>query len=349
MKLTSKKLLIPIMIILIAAFISLFFFLKKSHKNSVLSPTLTKEQKHKIREIEIPIFRYEQTLFSLDTHHLAKGIEKLYGQYPENLIAKDCWKNPSMMANLKAYLTDPTIRALYDEVQKQYSTMDDVTREIVDAFKIYLTHFPNDSIPQIFTLIPGMDFQMPSVFIYNNDLFINLDMYLGSDFKYYAYAGMPKFISERCQRSFIATDCFTKALVYKHLPDKTLLTGLDNMIYEGKKLFFTQTMFPHKQEQEIIGYSTEKYKWIQQYQSQVWQYLIEKEMLFSKDDETIRRLVDETPFTRDFGNKSPGRLGAYIGWQIVKNYMKNNPNTTLEDLMNNTDAQKILKESYYKP
>lgn len=318
-------------------------------KDKVASPKLTKEQSTKIKNVNIEIGRYEKDLFALDVNHLSDEISKLYGKYPENLIAKDSWKNEQMIAALKGYLTDPTIKAVYKEVEKQYSSFNDVTKELQDAFKIYLTHFPDDAIPKIYTLVPGMNFEMPSVFGYDNDLFVCIDMYLGKDFKYYAYAGMPKFISERCERKYIATDCFTKGLAYKHLPEKTLISGLDYMLFEGKKLFLTQTCFPNKKEQDIIAYNDEKYDWAVKYQPQVWQYFVEKNMLYSKDEDVVRRLVDETPFTRDFGNQSPGRLGAFIGLQIVKSYMHNHPETTLNELLQMTDSQKFLNESYYKP
>ena len=318
-------------------------------KEKVAAPKLTKEQSAKIKDVNVTVKRYEKDLFSLDVNHLADGVAKLYGKYPENFVAKDCWKNEQMMAGLKGYITDPTIKKLYKDTEAKYADLSDIKKELDEAFKIYLAHFPNDSVPTVVTYVSGMNFEWPSVFTYDNNLIIALDMYLGKDYKNYAAAGMPKFVSERCERRFIATDCFSRAMAYKHLPEKTLISGLDNMIYEGKKLFLTQTVFPNKKEQEIIGYSDAKYEWTQKYQSQVWQYFVEKNMLYSKDEDVIRRLVDETPFTRDFGNNSPGRLGAYIGWQIVKSYMKNHPETTMEEFFKMTDSQKILNDSYYKP
>ena len=318
-------------------------------KEKVTPPKLTKVQETKAKEVAVTVKRYEQELFSLDVNHLADGIEQLYGKYPENLIAKDCWKDRDMMAGLKGYLTDPTIKNLYQETQKQYGDMEDVTAALNKAMKNYLTHFPDAAVPTIYTLVPGMDFNLPSVFGYDNDLFVCLDMYLGKDCKYYALAGMPKFIAARCERNFIPLDCFTKGLAYKHLPEKTPVTALDNMIFEGKKLFFTATMFPDATPQEILGYSEDKYQWATQYEKKVWQYLIKQNMIYSKDDEVIRRLVDETPFTRDFGNSSPGRLGAFIGLHIVSSYMKNHPETTLQEMMALTNSQQFLTESLYKP
>ena len=160
---------------------------------------------------------------------------------------------------------------------------------------------------------------------------------------------MPKYIAARCDKKYMATDCFSKALVYKHLPDKTLVTLLDNMVFAGKKMLFTQTMFPNVEPQDILGYTKEQYNWAISHESSIWHYLIEKNLVYDKSDDVARRMVDEAPFTRDFGNNSPGRLGVFIGFQIIQNYMKTHPGTTLKDIMNMTDSQKILKESGYKP
>ena len=318
-------------------------------KEKVAAPTMTVEQKDKVKNVEVKTVRYEQKLFTLDVNHLAQGVEKLYGQVPEVLVAKDCWKDANMMQSLKGYLTDPTIKEIYQETQKQYPNLNDLQSQLTSAFKLYLTHFPDDSVPQIVTMVSGLDFSIPSVWGYDNTLFISLDMYLGANYKNYSLAGMPKFISARCERKYIATDCFTKVMAYKHLPDKTLVSALDNMLDEGKKLFFTQVMFPNTSEADILGYSSEKYEWAKKHEGQVWQYLMDKNMIYSKDEDVIRQLVGETPFTRVFGNESPGRLGAYIGLQIIKSYMKQHPETELKDLMLRTDSQKILAESLYKP
>ena len=318
-------------------------------KEKVATPSLTQSQEMKVKEVKVNIKRYEQTLFKLDTNNLAKEVEALYGQFPDNLIINGCWKDPQMIDALKGYLSDPVIQDLYKEVQKQYSNIDDIKKELTDAFKRYLTHFPDAVVPNIYTLIPGMDFSSPSIFGYEDNIFICLDMYLGKDYKNYALAGMPKFIAARCERKYIATDCFSQGLCYRHLPDKTPISALDYMIMAGKKLFFTQTIFPEKSEQDILKYSEEHYQWAKKHEAAVWQYLIEKNYLYSKDEDIIRRLIDETPFTRDFGNDSPGRMGCYMGFCIVKSYMQNHPETTLSDLMANTRSQDILTQSGYKP
>jgi hypothetical protein len=76
---------------------------------------------------------------------------------------------------------------------------------------------------------------------------------------------------------------------------------------------------------------------------------VEQQKLFSKDDDVVRIFIEESPFTKPFGNRSPGRMGQFLGWKIVKEYMKNNPEVTLEQLMQTKDLQIILNRSAFKP
>ena len=322
---------------------------KKNKSVEVAKPKLTEEQVKTAKNIDINISRYEQDLFNMDTRNMAAGFKALYGKYPENIIANGAWNNTAMLQSIKGFVSDPVIKEIYKDTEAKYADLSDFENIITPALTLYLTHFPNEKVPDFCTLVSGIDFQMPSVFGYENTIFICLDMYMGKGYKQYAQAGMPKYIAARCEKKYMATDCFSKALVYKHLPDKTLITLLDNMIYAGKKMLFTQTMFPNVEPQDILGYTKEQYNWAVSHESSVWHYLVEKNLVYDKSEDVARRMVDESPFTRDFGNDSPGRIGVFIGFQIVQSYMKTHPGTTLKDLMKMTDSQKILKESGYKP
>lgn len=322
---------------------------KKSKPVDVAKPELTEEQVKTAKSIDINMLRYEQDLFNIDQKNMAAEFAKMYGKYPDNIIANGAWNNQEMLQSIKGFINDPVIQDIYKETEAQYADMTWFTKEISPALTLYLTHFPGEQVPDFCTLVSGIDFQMPQVFGYQNTIFICLDMYLGKDCKLYGQAGMPNYIAARCDKKYMATDCFSKALVYKHLPDKTLVTVLDNMVDAGKKMLFTQTMFPTVDPQDILGYTKSQYKWALSHESAIWHRMVEKNMVYDKSEDMARRLIDETPFTRDFGNDSPGRLGVFIGFQIVQSYMKSHPGTTLKDLMNMTDSQKLLKESGYKP
>ncbi len=350
----SKKRIIIISIIVGAlAVIAVVLYFILQHEPEQRKYEVSKAELSTLKkEVSISIQRYEKDLFTLNTKdlkELGRAISQLSKKYPKELIAAGVWEDPMMMQQLSNYLNDPAIRDIYESTMKVFPDLNDLTDELQDPLAYYLHYYPNVEIPVFFTLVPGIDTESPSVFGYENHIFIHLDMYMGADSPHYKKIGIPLYISERFDKKYIAIDCFKKALVYKHLPEQTRITLLDHMIYEGKKLYFTELMFPKRTEEDLIGYTPEKYAWANQYQPEIWNYLIEKEMLFSKNEDARRKFIEEAPFTKPFTNASPGRLGAFIGWKIVQGYMENHTELSLNDLIKNTDSQMILKESGYKP
>lgn len=312
------------------------------------------EIKHKeltpIKEaIHIEINRYEKDLFALDTTDLAGGIEKLHSTYPEILIEEGCWKDPRYVAQLKGYLDDPIIRELIRDVDILIPDLQFLQTELEDAFAYYQYYYPEVAVPAIYTIVPGIDLYSSSVFLYDDDLFINLDQYLGADYRSYDQYGIPRYVSERFDKKYIAIDCFKKAIVYRHLVEKKPDVLLDYLIVEGKKLYFTEMMFPYKSREDIIGYTTDKYKWAERHHGEVWNYIVGKDLLFSNSEREIANYVGESPFTKPFTNESPGRMGSFIGWQIVRGFMENNKEVSLDSLLHTTDARAILNGSKYKP
>jgi uncharacterized protein YjaZ len=126
-------------------------------------------------------------------------------------------------------------------------------------------------------------------------------------------------------------------------------TLLDEMIEAGKRLYFVDAMIPATEDCYKIGYTQAQADWIIKNEAHVWAAIIENRMLYASDGQTIRLFMADGPFTAEFSKESPPRLGEWIGWQIVKRYMSNSDEVTLPQLMNETDAQKILTLSRYKP
>jgi len=349
-KIKNMKVKHPIFWITIVAFLTLsaflFLFLVKEGKpKNNISVAELRESKN---ELALSILRYEQDLFSLDVNNLRDEVERLSKIYPNMVVAPGIWEDPEQLDGLKRFLQDTIIISLQEEVKKVVKT-DAILRDLETGFGYYKVFYPNEVIPKIITQILGIDLGTPSVYLYDDILFINVDMYLGASYPYYSAAGIPVYISDRYELIYLPVDVFKRAIVFRHLARVPGTTLLDAMITEGKKMFFTEMMLPALHERLIIGYSEEKYDWACKFMGNAWSYVIEKNELFGKGETLFRVYVEEAPFTRPFGHESPGRMGAFLGWKLVQSYMKNNPKVTLQELMQETDYQKILHDSKFKP
>jgi len=336
-----------IIIVIFALLFAVFLLLccvKKKTKNHIGNSELN----HAIKQLNIRVLRYDNDLFSLDLNNLSEEIELLSKIYPPFLIEPDIWNDTEQLSGLKAYLQDTIIIEIHHAAEKAV-IIDRFIKEIETAFGYYKVFYPDESVPDIITLLPGLDFAVPSVYLYDSFLCVNIDMYLGAGNPFYNDSGLPLYISERCDPAYLPVDIFKKAMVYKHLGEVQNTTLLETMITEGKKLFFTEMMLPSLHERYIIGYSEEQYNWAKTYMGNAWSYMIEKNELFGKGDALKRIYIEEAPFTKSFGIDSPGRFGVFLGWKLVQSYMANHPEITLHDLMQEADYQKILSKSKFKP
>ena len=174
-------------------------------------------------------------------------------------------------------------------------------------------------------------------------------MYLGSNADFYNTA--PDYIKQSFEKKYLLPDLFSA-----YFEANTPLSGdnsfLANMLHYGKIKYFTSLMIPNDSEEIIMGYAPEKMIWCSENEADVWAYFVEHKLLFSTAQETKRRFIDDAPFSKfnsSFDSQTPGRIGQWIGWNIIRSYMDANPEKTLIELMNEQDARKILRESRYKP
>ena len=125
---------------------------------------------------------------------------------------------------------------------------------------------------------------------------------------------------------------------------------LDRMIFNGKILYFMDAVMPKLTDSLKIGYSAKQMEWCQRFEPQIWGYFLDSNLLYESDYMKIQKYLTEAPFTPGIGekNESSPKLAVFIGWQIVRKYVEENE-VSLQDLMQDTDYQKILTKSKYKP
>jgi len=329
---------IPIFLFLAIALVSCGGFGKKPHYQADISG---------ISIDPVSIGRYEEVLFNLNPYTLREDIDPFINRF--NIFLGDEINTEVGQQQLFDYITDPQTRELYLDTKEVWPGVESLEKELTTAFSYYKYHYPNHPLPTVFTYISGLDFNYP-VKYYENTMVIGLDMYLGKDYHYYPKIGVPAYQTFAMQPPFVAIDVM-KMLGEKHLQEVTAMPErfLDFMIYEGKVLYFLDCMLPQHHDTLKIAYSDEQLSWLQANIGRVWSYFLENEMLYSSDRQIIIKFIGDAPFTAPFTRNAPPRTAAYIGWQIVREYMKKNQALSLQDLFREHDSQKILSHSGFRP
>ena len=298
-----------------------------------------------VRSIKAPVAikRFEQSFFGTDTAAFPRKMEHIKKEYPLFFSG-----NPQA-AFWIAQQRNPELRALFEESEALFSTITKEEQALEEALRHYRYYFPEQETPQVYTYISGLDFDYPVIFS-DTVLFIALDLYLGG--KHAAYKSLPEYLARKRDRKYLVRDCMEKmaeAWVKKDATDHTLLA---DMIFFGKILYFIDAMMPAANDAIKIEYTQDHLDFCQRNEAPIWAYFIENKLLFSTEQSVKRRFINTAPFSKfylEFDSQSPGQIGQWVGWQIVRSYMQHHSNVSLNDLMKETDAKKILKNSKYKP
>ena len=287
-------------------------------------------------EVEFMINRFEQDFYD----HGGENLEELKNKYP--LLFPDITPDSIWMAKIN----DRDEQELYSETQKLYSSFSDIESELKSLFQHVIYYNPLFNTPDIITGLSNIDYDYRV--IYNQELvFISLDVYLGSTHPF--YGDFPSYIKQNNVRERIIVDV-ASAIIDSQIKPLTNRSFLAKMIHEGKKLYLLELYLPLKSEAVRIGYNKIKYDWALINEEQVWKYFIENNLLYSTDTKLNKRFLEDAPFSKFYiseDKNSPGRIGQWIGMQIVRSFMANN-DVSLSDLLLKNEEE-IFKKSKYKP
>jgi hypothetical protein len=295
---------------------------------------------------ELKIHRYDLDLFKVSLDDLSTGLQTIQHKYYFFLGTN--LSDPSKLAEMRAYLTNPRNIEFQKAVEIKYKDLSATERQLIGLFQHYKYYFPGRKIPRIYTYISGGDYENP-VQLADSVLIIALDDYLGKEFKPYLSDGLPLYKAERMTTEHIVPDVANEMVNALYTPDPSMMTLLDRMIGAGKMLYLIRALLPETTEELILDYSPKQDEWIRKNEAHVWAAIIENRMLFSGSSDILRMFFADGPCTPDFTTDSPPRLGEWIGLQVVTSFMQKNPDIKIPELMEMKDPQNILTLSGYKP
>jgi hypothetical protein len=309
---------------------------------------------------DVKFIRLEKELFEVDTLHYQESIGKVIDRHKEimeffvsRLHKYGRWDDPNTLIRFKkAYLQNRYMKdSLYPDVEKAFPepVIHDLETQFSDAFRHIKYYYPADSLPKVYTIINPFGFQS---YTYGKDLLISLEFFLGEKYRYYPSLEMPEYKIRTFRKEYILPTSLKTLFQDKYDEDRnTDQTLLSKMVYLGKRLFYLDAMKPDMADSLKIEYSKKQLDWCKSYEHDIWDHLVTKNLLYNTTQDKVDRYVSEGPFTNDedVPQESAPRLGEWVGWQIVKKYMDNNPKVTIQELFNEKDYRKILTLSKYKP
>lgn len=287
-------------------------------------------------ELDLEVFRFDQEFAKA----IPSDLPKLRGNYPylfPKQYADSIWRSK---------LRDTLQRELLEEVGAAFPAFKGEQQDLELFFKYVRYYFPDFHVPKVVTLTSDVDYSRP-VILTDSLLLIGLDNYLGSDHKF--YEGLPRYIAFGLDQEYLMSDV-AGAFAQRMVPTGQGRTFLEKAIYYGKRLYLKDRLIPFVPESARIKYSDEQLNWAMANEEPIWRYFVEGEILYSTDAKLAPRFLDIAPFSKfglELDNDSPGRIGRYLGWQIVRRFMEKNE-VSLQQMLN-LSAEELFQRSGYKP
>jgi hypothetical protein len=277
--------------------------------------------------VDVKIDRFDKAFFSVDTNNIKQGLYNLTKQFPYftndfvvNVLGVAPLNDTSITSFIACRNFISTYNSLKDSLEPKFQNFDWLEKE--------LKHTPSA-------------------------LAIGLQLYAGKNFSFYTSVQgqeiYPKYISRRFEPPYITINCI-KTIAEDLYPDNDENKSLiEQMIKKGKYWYLMDKFLPETADSLKTGFSQKQLDWCEKNEGSIWNFFLQSENeLYTIDPDIIKNYIGEAPNTAGMPDVSPGNIGQWVGWQIVKKYVEKNPNITPVELMS-TPEKKIFDETKYKP
>lgn len=314
--------------------------------------------------VHLNIHHFADELFQMDTLQLKEGLNRINDQYPE--LAKLYFNrimgiemdvdslDTAYVAIVKQMLQDTFLREVYHKSKIVFPDHKPLESDLIQTCKYLKYYFPERSQPDFVTLISGYGV---GNFIYQEKnkkdvLGIGLDFFLGDQVNYKLVDPQNPAFSDYLNRTFNKDHLLKKTwqvYVEDMLGPETGNQFLDYIIYNGKKLFILSKLIPQIQDSVLFEYPLQKLNWCNENKVGIWTYFLSERLLYSTESLKFNKYINPSPNSPGMPSEAPGQTGAYIGYYIIKEFMKRHPQLSMEELIQLSDSQKILEDSKFKP
>ena len=310
-------------------------------------------------KVELKTIRFEKDFFALDTNNMDKGLQSLFANYKGftqdflyNILGVA--PNPdSVMANAKLFIS--TYKNIYAASAKPYQDFTPIENEVKKGLQYVHYYFPKYPLPtKIITFIGPLN-SYAGIITPDNSLAVGLQLYLGKNYSVYQSDEVlnmyPSYISRRFESQYIPVSCMKNIIddiFTLNQPPKKSTQLIEKMIDEGKRLYILDALMPFTADSLKSGYTQQQLDMSIASEKNIWAYFVESDLLYQTDPIQINQYVNDGPNTAELGDKSPGNIGQFVGYQIVKKWMEKNDKIGLDKLIT-TPAKQIFDEAKYRP
>ncbi|TGE26770.1 gliding motility lipoprotein GldB [Hymenobacter metallicola] len=295
--------------------------------------------------VEVQIERLEQPFFQLKNVAGAKQFLRQQPAFATYYLGRRQFPSEDVLAEqLVGLATNQGLQKLGRESADAFKDTKVLQSELKSLFQHVRYYFPSFPVPPVKTFVSGLS---QDLFVNDSLMVLSIDFFAGPKASY--RPNVPDYILRRYTPPHLlptAALAISSKYNQKQLTNQTMLS---EMVQFGKALYFAEKVLPCTADSLLIGFTDKELANLQFNEGKVWGHFIEKNLLYNTSPFIIQKYIGERPNVPEIDKTCPGRVGAWVGWQIVRKYMAEHPTVTLAQLMAQKDPQRILNESRYRP
>lgn len=299
--------------------------------------------------------RFDKSFFHIDTNNILQGLDSIGKQHPDftnlyltRLAGFGDIGSPQFSQAVRQFLTYKDYVALWDTVQAHFPDTKNIDKELESTLKNIKYFYPKEAVGKVYYFVSGLN--MWSAITMDSAVGVGLDMYLGPSFPHYAAVQIPAYDTRNRTPNRIPIEIASAIFKAKFPFENQGKTLLEMMIYNGKKLYFCEQVCRTKSDDLLIGYSPEQIQFCNENEEGVYYFFIKEDAFYSTNWQEIMPYVNDGPTTAGMPIESPGNVGSWLGWQIVRKYMQEHPKESMQGLLSSKlSAQEFLRAAKYKP
>ncbi len=306
-------------------------------------------------KVQSDIQRFDKDFFTIDTSHIQTALTQLQKKYPSflndflyNILAVPPQPD-SAAQKVKMFIHD--YKPIYDSAELLFANTEKIQKEIERGLQFVQYYFPRYKLPQHIVTFIGPVEGYANV-LTSAGLAVGLQLYLGKDFPVYHTGYIeevyPLYQSRRFEPQYIPVNCVKNIIDDIYPAPQGDMPMVYQMVEAGKRLFLLDKLLPETADSLKTGYTQIQLDGCYDNEAMIWNYFLQNNLLYASDPALTRDYMNDAPKTEILGNGSPGFIGQFTGWQIIKKWMEIKPETTLEQLLQ-TPAKQIFEEAKYKP
>ena len=257
-------------------------------------------------------------------------------------------KDSSQYQIWKSFFTKEYVMALEKEIDIEFSDLKKENKKLLLSFKRLKSHFPNKELPKeiIFT---NTNFG-GNTYLGNGNLIVGLERYLGGYKeeikKIIPPNEFPLWMQNGFDKKFMHRDVIMSTILNnKTIPNSSSEYLIEKIIEWGKVYVLTEMALRLNNEDIppgiLLRWTKDEFSWAKTNEKAFWTYLSKNDMLFLTSEKTKAFILNNGPYTIGYSEQSPDRMGQYLGWKMVRNYIFNEKISLRE--MVHIDYKKILK------